>query len=735
LQQQLAASSAQPARAAATSGHPEPATQDNQSEQEQLLGTAISWLVDCLVAAVPHQQLALVQLALATAVAECTRLMQQPKTTAADGQGEGHSTAEPAVKRQRLEQQQQQQQAGQEHGTTSNSRGASMQAKQVGLQLLTAVCCCEILQHGSRQLIAPAAVAAAATVAGGGDQAERALQCSSWLCRYLCLQVTAPAPAAAAAGTGASCVAGLQDAAAAVGLQAPSALAELLLQLSNQDPRLVLQLVHIVMGTAAPAAGAAQQAAAASAAFSNAGAGAAHEGFGNKFQQLLAEAAKQWRPLPDTACQGKKPQKGKKSGKGKQQVPQQQHQSGMAAAAAAAQQAPPVPVKQVMPDAPNVSATWVCRHIVPVLLQQAQEQQQALAHQQQPIVEQPTSTATAAGITENLPAVVALAQLLAADRLLLPAAGEVLVSARYLAEALNAVPAGLQEAVAAAWRQQLELRHAAQQRSQGAGPASIVNFSVVAQQQLQQQQQQQATAATELLQWKVLQPMLCLLSHLEQGSPLAQFLGSCVRECISSAGGGNSRVPEVLQHILLPVRFGIKVPGRLWLLQQLLTPGNKQQRSPASGPDAAAQGGDRVAAAVLDCLEQLLQGESQQQLAEGLQLLAQERQDNQQQQQGGKAGAKGAGRDGNAAAAAGTGISLQQTQARDLAAGLLQLAGTLAAGGGSSSAGGTGDADDVGAEAAVILCNAWQQQAAKRLWERLRAAAATAACEVQARPW
>jgi hypothetical protein len=97
----------------------------------------------------------------------------------------------------------------------------------------------------------------------------------------------------------------------------------------------------------------------------------------------------------------------------------------------------------------------------------------------------------------------------------------------------------------------------------------------------------------------------------------------------------------------------------------------------------------------------------------------------------------GASRGDPAAAAppAGACLSVQQSQARDLAAGLLQLAGTLAAGSGSSSAGGTGDVDDAGAGAAVILSDAWHQYAAKRLWERLQAAAATAACEVQARPW
>jgi hypothetical protein len=698
---------------------------------------------------VPHQQLALVQLALATAVAECTRLTQQQEATAAGALDEDRCTVEPTAKRQCLAQQQQQQQqqerAGQEQGATRNSTGASMQAKQVGLQLLTAVCCCEVLQHNSRQLIAAAAVTAAATVAGGGEQAVCALQCSTWLYRYLCLQVTAPAAVPAAAATvvgGVSSAAGLQDAAAAAGLQAPAALAQLLQQLSSQDPTLVLQLVHIVMGTAAPAAGASQQAAAAATVSSNAGAGTAHVGFGDKFKQLLAAAAKQWRPLPDAACQGKKQQKGRKAGQAKQGQ-QQQHQSGMAGAVTAAQQAPPVPIQQVMPDAPNVSATWVCRHIVPVLLQQAQEQQQALAahQQQQQAASQPASLQTAAdaGAAKHPPAVVALAHLLAADGLLLPAAGEVLVSARYAAEALNAAPIRLQEAVAAAWRQQLEQRHA-QQHCQDSGPAAMAAVSLAA----RQQQQQQAAAASELVPWKVLQPMLCLLSHLEQGAPTAQFLASCVHGCISSACGGNSsasnsRAQDVLQHILLPVRFGIKMPGRLWLLQQLLTAGSTQQHALASAPGAAVPGGDRAAVAVLDNLEQLLQGEAQQQLAEGLQLLAKRPQNNLQQQQqqqggaGGKAGAAGTG-SSKTAAAASTGLSLQQTQALDLAAGLVQLAGTLGACGGSSPVG-LRDTSNAGAEAAVDVRDGWQQQVAKRLWEELQAAAVAAACEMLPRPW
>jgi hypothetical protein len=230
--------------------------------------------------------------------------------------------------------------------------------------------------------------------------------------------------------------------------------------------------------------------------------------------------------------------------------------------------------------------------------------------------------------------------------------------------------------------------------------------------------------------------MLCLLSHLDHESPLAQLLARCMRRCLSTAtvsaagssSSSNSGVREVLQHILLPVRFGMKMPARLWLLQQLLTRDSDQQQQQhdqplpelAAAPDAAMPCGGGTATAVLKCLKQLLQGEGQQQLAEGLQLLVQQQQGTEQQQgAGAKAGA-------NSSDAAGGSLSLQQTQALDLAAGMLQLVGALGA---SSNAG------VAPVETAVAVCRGWQQQAAQQLWEVLQGAAAAAACELQPRPW
>jgi hypothetical protein len=717
-QQQSASNSAEPWREATESRQVLPAAQQQQSEQAQRLGTAMSWLVNCLLAAVPHQQLALVQLALATAVAECTRLMQQQQQLAAAKD----DSAEPVAKKARVahqeeEQQQQHQQQQPAHGqpATSSSSAASIQAKQLGVQLLIGLCCCESLQHGSRSLVAAAAVAAAATVVGDANQAVAALQYGSWLYRQLCLQITAPANAAAAAGE--------QDAVAA-GLQAPAALAQLLQQLSNAGPALVLQLVHMVMGSTPAAGPAAQQTAAAVQPVNSKGAAVkGYVDFHMNLRQLLADAAKQWRALPDTACQAKGQQKGRKGGKAKKPP----HQSGLAAAAAAAAHALAVPLKQVMPDAPNVNATWVCRHVVPALIKQAHQQLQALDQQQQQQVGKQAAAAAAA----SLPAVAALAHILAAEGLLLPAAGEVLVSARYLAEALNAAPDSLQSAIAAAWRQQLEQRTAIGIAKHAGAPVPSGVAAVASAAKLPEERNTESGGKL-LVPWKVLQPMLCLLSYLEQGSPLAQLLADLTCGCLSTAaastaGSGSSSssssndVRVVLQHILLPVRFAIKMPARLWLLQQLLTVNSKdlpqqlQSRSLqalAAAPDAALVGGSSVADAVLVCLKHLLQGEAQQQLTEGLKLAGQHQQGLQLQQQGAKAAAAGAG-SSDSVGGAGAGLSLQQMQALHLAAGMLQLVRTLRASSVDS-------ADPARADAAIG--NGWQQQAAQQLQEVLQSA-------------
>jgi hypothetical protein len=329
-----------------------------------------------------------------------------------------------------------------------------------------------------------------------------------------------------------------------------------------------------------------------------------------------------------------------------------------------------------------------------------QQQQQQVGQQQQ---EQQQDAAVA-----KTPALSALMQLLTADGLLLPASGEVLVSARALAQALTRMPVGLQQRICCAWRE-----HLLQEQAPAETPAAASMPGTT-------QQQPSSAAGVAAVQQAVLvpsvprltlQPMLCLLNHLGDlnTQPFARVLGDAVCVCLLAAAAAGARpassaVRDILKHVLLPIRFKLQVPARVWVLQQLLCPvaaGSSTSAAGLSAVDAtagscgattgtAAQGvGEGVQGVaggavweetrqqVLQVLGGMLAGECSVQLAQGMKALASEQ----------EALSKGAAQSVPPAAVPGP--------ARDLADTLVQFVLRLqgqsvpvdAAGGGSGSGG------------------------------------------------
>jgi hypothetical protein len=319
-----------------------------------------------------------------------------------------------------------------------------------------------------------------------------------------------------------------------------------------------------------------------------------------------------------------------------------------------------VKLEQVMPPAAPVSASWVCKHLVPCLCQQATLDW----HQHQQLQQGVDGMAV-------MPAASALVELLSSEGLLLPASGEVLVSARALAKALDSLPVDLQQHLTQHWQQLLLSRQQAPVDADHAAAAAAAAgcTSGAARQEL----------AAQLLPWATLQPMLCLLNHLKDlsASPVAAFLAAALASCVAAAHAANvssksalqpgdragavSSVKHVVRHLLLPLRFKLQVPVRVWLLQQLVPAGSGCEGGVTEGSAAAGHMSEWLSAAAKTCLWLEVLGVLKQDcavhLAQGLQLLAAE---------------VGAGASSQHSAAA-PAASLQAAKARDLAETLVKL--------------------------------------------------------------
>lgn len=567
----------------------------------QRVGTAISWLVDCMLQAAPQQQLLLMQLVLAVTVAEFSRLEQQQVLFAAD-----QADMQPPTKRQRLSSG-----AGQHDSrqrlhvpatsapatisSRSSSSGPSLTALQAGTSLLTAICCCERMQHGS-QLLVPAAAAAAASAAASRTSKEvqlHALRSGAWLYQQLAARLTGvtskhsavPATPTSVQQQPQAPTSAAAAAAALLGVQPEDALGHILQQLVVANPSHIVGLVQLLMGTARSPVGPASSM------------GVALDKQQQQQQQWLVEAAQQWQPAPVPVGTGAN--KGKKGKQAKRQAVQ----------TGAAGNNRSSTVEQLLSGTMNVNATWLCKHMVPVTIRQAaqawdQQQQEVSRHDQ-------SLPAAAAGLVE----------LLAAAHLLLPAAGEVLVSARFLADALKGLEPDLQLAVATTWRQRLV------QPLQSAGAAQIDRQSL----------QDSSSCVSAGFEWRALQPMLCLLNHLEQGSPFAAVLAAAVQDLVKAevpqqqpsstvgtavAGKQSTMARDMVRHLLLPVRFALIPAVRVWLLQQLLCLDHQLwQKGMDDQTQPRAYGTQDAAAVMLNGLQQVLQQEAGK-LAQGLQLMA-----------------------------------------------------------------------------------------------------------------
>jgi len=657
----------------------------------------------------------------------------------------------------------------------SSCQKPSPQAILTGLQLLATICSCEAVQRNSHQLLAPAAVVAAETTAARPGSAAVSLDSPicTWLFKRLSSFVSSAATTAAGTANGSSSSAvstpsvalagqGLAAGASTVllgqqqqrkqqqqqlglaantpaGLSPTAALQQVVQCMAAAGPQKPLHLACILMDVPLPATAvaAASAAAAAQSGVASASAAPIPQTAGGKqtnptsmqhadrpaaaaavpgssaqaaacdmlFHRWLPEAAKQWRQTPAAAAGDGGAGRGRGRGRG-----------GRGFYRAAAGKAPAaLGLEQLLPEVPAVSASWVCKHMVPCLCQQAskewQQQQQEVSTQEQGqhqpgqlLQSQQPSGGVACAVT--LPAAAALVQLLAADGLLLPPSGEAPVAARALADALEGLPRGLQHHLAAAWEQQLVLA----QSHQGSAAAADGAAS-------KPEQQQPQEVSGVLLPWQTLQPMLCLVSNIPDpdASPVAGLLATALCSCLCTAAGRNvpsmrgpvaqsppptavaaaavaaacdvpaeDDIRKILRHLLLPLRFKLAVPARVWLLKQLLagSPAGVHGRLSAGGPDGRKGGNHELDASfatdsihkegqvlpaglvtaglrILQELEVLLEHDCSAQLGHGLQLLA--------------AGAGGAatasdGQQGKAPA-----VALQEGQARDFADAIVQL--------------------------------------------------------------
>jgi hypothetical protein len=665
----------------------QPQQQQQQQQQQQAAadgasgtqamqhaGTAVGWLVDCLLQAAPQHKLHLMQLALATFTHRFSVLQ-----TLQDGQHhhqQQHSEQEGAQERpskrprSQQQQQQQEQQQGQQQQqlldvdqTDLAALHTSPTVAHAALQLLCAICSCEAVQRDSHQLLPLAAVLAAQLMASSSAH-HASLSSSSLLTRLLlqlCSQVstaasTATAATAATAGAGTTTSPGSNSGTAGVSAEstalssaaaaAASTLAadhgsilafgqhhpqhfqqqqqqQLALALSAATPpgltplealhqvvsltttagsNKVLELVCRLMGVASPGTCAAAEglnsaakvtgpggsgsssssAAAAAAAAAAATAAAATDGgspaLDQAFHTWLVEAATQWRQAPQDAAAAAVPGGsnggGRGGGRGKGTKAGNSKQGALQ-------------LDQLLPAAAHVTASWVCKHVVPCLCQQA-----ALEWQQQQQVDQQQQGQQQDEIMAKLPASSALLLLLAADGLLLPASGEALVSARALAAALMHMPLGMQTRICNAWQAQMCEKQASAERSGTASKTQMQPSNSVA--AVQQPKEPPVP-------WLTLQPMLCLLNHLSylDTQPFARLLGDAVCSCLLAAAARptSSSVRDILKHVLLPIRFKLQVQAGVWLLQQLLCPGLASSATSAAGICTA----DGTAAGIVGC--------------------------------------------------------------------------------------------------------------------------------------